>query len=147
VKIVVDTNIIFSALLNTDGKIGDLLFNSVGIFEFYSCNYMHVEIQNHWKKLIQISKLSDKQMEEAWFKLHGKINFINEEFIPAKIWLLSEKIVSGIDVDDIDFIALTKYLNGHLWTGDKKLYNGLHKLKFNRVFNTTEMFELRNYNS
>ena len=33
-KIVVDTNIIFSALLNSDGLIGDLLFNSYGILFF-----------------------------------------------------------------------------------------------------------------
>jgi predicted nucleic acid-binding protein len=47
VKIVVDTNIIFSALLNSDGLIGDLLFNSYGIFIFYSCNYMRKEIEKH----------------------------------------------------------------------------------------------------
>jgi predicted nucleic acid-binding protein len=33
-KIVVDTNIIFSALLNSNGNIGDLLFNSDKDFEF-----------------------------------------------------------------------------------------------------------------
>ena len=37
VKIIIDTNIIFSGLLNTDGTIGDLLLNSDGVFEFYSC--------------------------------------------------------------------------------------------------------------
>ncbi len=35
-KIIVDTNIIFSTILNTDSKYGDLLLNSDGIFEFYS---------------------------------------------------------------------------------------------------------------
>lgn len=33
-RIIVDANIIFSAILNTNGKIGDLLLNSHNIFEF-----------------------------------------------------------------------------------------------------------------
>ncbi len=44
-KIVVDTNIIFSALLNTNSTIGDLLFNSDKHFDFYSCSYMRYEIK------------------------------------------------------------------------------------------------------
>lgn len=39
-KIVVDTNIIFSCLLNSQGTIGDLIFNSENVFEFHSNQYM-----------------------------------------------------------------------------------------------------------
>ena len=66
-KIIVDTNIIFSGLLNTNGTIGDLLFNSDGIFEFYSCAYMQHEIDKHWEKLKRISKLSEIQLKESRF--------------------------------------------------------------------------------
>jgi len=38
VKFVVDTNIAFSAVLNTDGKIGDLIMNSHGVLEFHACD-------------------------------------------------------------------------------------------------------------
>lgn len=34
-KVVVDTNIVFSAILNSNGLIGELLFNSGNQFEFY----------------------------------------------------------------------------------------------------------------
>ena len=50
-KIVVDTNIIFSALLNSNGTIGDLMFNSNKTFELYSCSYMRYEIFKHWERL------------------------------------------------------------------------------------------------
>ena len=43
-KIIVDTNIIFSCLLNSQGTIGDLFFNSQSVFEFYSNQYMRFEI-------------------------------------------------------------------------------------------------------
>ena len=33
-KIIVDTNVIFSCLLNSQGTIGDLIFNSENIFKY-----------------------------------------------------------------------------------------------------------------
>ena len=45
-KIVVDTNIIFSGLLSSNGKISDLLLNSADIFDFYSPSYLLDELEN-----------------------------------------------------------------------------------------------------
>ena len=46
-KFVVDTNIVFSAVLNTQSKIGDLMMNSQGIFEFYACDTLRNELKRH----------------------------------------------------------------------------------------------------
>jgi predicted nucleic acid-binding protein len=143
VKIIVDTNIIFSGLLNTNGTIGDLLFNSDGIFEFYSCSHMRYEIEAHWEKLKRISKLLESELEESRFKIFVRINFINEELIPEKTWLAAEEITQDIDMDDSDFVALTKHLKGYLWTGDKELYNGLKKKNFKRIYNTAKLIAIR----
>ena len=134
-KIIVDTNIIFSCLLNSTGTIGDLVFNSEGVFEFFSNQYMHYEIRKHWNKLKKISKLSDIELETSYEKVIQKITFINEELIPEKEWQKASQIASDIDIDDIDFIALTKYLKGTLWTGDKALYQGLKTKNFKSVIN------------
>lgn len=142
-KIVVDTNIIFSALLNSTGTIGDLIFNSDRDFEFYSCSYMKHEIDKHWGKLKSISKLSENQLLAARFELFKKINFINEELIPEKLWLSAEHLVKNIDIDDLDFIALTNFIKGYLWTDDKPLYNGLKDKDFKKVLNTKELEGLR----
>lgn len=142
-RIVIDTNIIFSGLLNSSGKIGDLLFNSHKIFQFYSCEYMRFEIEKHRNKLLRISNLTPKQLDESTYQLFKKIMFINESLIPEKTWLQAEKLVGDFDIDDTDFVALTKHLKGHLWTGDKILYNGLKKLAFKNVISTSELFTLR----
>jgi predicted nucleic acid-binding protein len=73
-----------------------------------------------------------------------KINFINEELIPEKLWKSSENIANDIDIDDIDFIALAKYLKGRLWTGDKILYQGLKNKGFKLIINTSDLIKLRN---
>jgi predicted nucleic acid-binding protein len=142
-KIVVDTNIIFSTLLNSNSTIGDLLFNSDRHFEFYSCSYMRYEIQKHWEKLKKISKLSDKQLQVSYTQVLSKLKFINEEIIPVETWLASEEITKGIDIDDTDFVAMTKFLKATMWTGDKVLYNGLKKRGFKKLLNTTELLALR----
>lgn len=142
-KIIVDTNIIFSVLLNSNGNIGDLVFNSEKTFEFYSCSYMQQEIQKHWDKLKKISRLSDEQLHTAYYKTLLKVRFINEELIPEKVWLNAEKVVQDVDVDDVDFVALTKHLRGYLWTGDKDLYKGLKNAGFKKVYNTQELLALR----
>ena len=142
-KIVVDTNIIFSTLLNSNSTIGDLLFNSDKHFEFYSCSYMRYEIQNHWERLKKISKLSDEQLQVSYTQVLSKLKFINEEIIPVETWLASEEITKGIDIDDTDFVAMTKFLKATLWTSDKVLYNGLKKIGFKKLLNTTELLALR----
>ena len=142
-KIVVDTNIIFSTLLNSNSVIGDIIFNSNEVFDFYSCSYMRFEIQKHWKKLKKISKLTEDQLQISYSLVLSKLKFINEEIIPVEVWLSSEELVKTIDINDIDFIALSKFLKATLWTGDKVLYDGLKDIKYKNIFNTKELLTYR----
>ncbi len=71
-KIVVDTNIIFSTHLNSNGTISDLIFNSDNVFSFFSCDYMRYEIRKHWIKLLKISKLTDQDLQDAYEKVLTK---------------------------------------------------------------------------
>ncbi len=142
-KIIVDTNIVFSAILNTDGKIGELLIDSEKQFQFYTSDYLRYELIKNHKKLKFISKLTDYEIEEAKYRITKYINFINVEIIPKHLWLEAEELVKDVDVNYIDFVALTKYLGGYLWTGDKQLYNSLKLKHFTRIFNTKELWEKR----
>lgn len=142
-KIIVDTNIIFSCLLNSEGTIGDLFFSSQNVFLFYSNEYMRFEIHKYWEKLIKISKLNHNELQTAYEKMLTKLIFINEELIPQQQWEKAEKLAADIDEDDIDFVALTSYLKGFLWTGDKLLYEGLKRKQFKSVCNTTDLIKIR----
>lgn len=103
---------------------------------------MRAEIRKHWEKLKKISKLSDQQLDEAYFALLNKITFINEEIIPQEVWEDAEAITAKIDIDDTDFVALAKYLKGKLWTGDKALHDGLKAKAFKNVLSTQEILKL-----
>lgn len=86
-----DTNIIFSCLLHSNGIIGDIIFNSENIFEFYSNQYMVFEIRKHWNKLKTISKLTDVQLATSFDKMISRFHFINEVIIPQSVWEKAEK--------------------------------------------------------
>ena len=42
-------------------------------------------------------------------------------------------------MDDLPFVALTIYLDGLLWTGDKKLLKGLAVKGFEKTISTEEL--------
>lgn len=119
-KIIIDTNIIFSCLLNSNNEFSKIIFFPNENIDFYSCSFMLDEISKHWDKLKKYSKLDDKLLHAIYLKILSRINFINESFIPSEIWMESERNISNIDINDIDFVALTYYLKGSLWTSDKK---------------------------
>ena len=52
----------------------------------------------------------------------------------------AENYLSDIDIDDTEFVALSMYMKCKLWTGDKKLMNGLMKKGWNYCISTDELF-------
>ncbi len=143
--IIVDTNIVFSAILNTKSVIGELVLNSERIFEFWSCHYLLEEIDKHWDKLKKISKLEDGLLIESQRLVYKNINFISEAQIPKTHRLEAYNLVKDIDLDDIVFIALNEYQNSILWTGDKVLITGLKSKGYDRVISTNELVKLRKH--
>jgi predicted nucleic acid-binding protein len=85
-KVVVDTNIVFSAILNSDGKIGDLLLNSGKYIDFYSAEYLRYEIANHYEKLSKISKQPIEKIIKTEYFITRAIKFISEEQIAEITW-------------------------------------------------------------
>lgn len=63
-KIVVDTNIIFSAILNSESWIGQILLHSDKSVKFYSPHFLQIEIQNHFQKIKKITNQSDFEVNE-----------------------------------------------------------------------------------
>ncbi len=144
-KIIVDTNIVFSAILNANGTIGDLLFNSPESYNFFSPDLMRYEIERYQKKLLNLSKLNETQLFEAQYRVLSQIELISQEVIKPTIWKGAYDIVRNIDENDTSFVALTIAIDGILWTGDKKLSYGLKLSGWNKVVSTQELQILRGY--
>ena len=104
--IIVDTNIVFSAILNTKSIIGDIILNSNKVFQFWSCHYLLGEINRHWDKLERISKLKSNELLDSQRLIYKNINFIDEGQIPKKFRLKAYYMVNDLDLNDVVFLAL-----------------------------------------
>jgi predicted nucleic acid-binding protein len=141
-KIIVDTNIVFSAILNSNSRIGKILLNGKEHFQFFTCNYLKFEIQRHRNKISKITKLTEEQVLELENLLTQHITFIDERLIPEEVLVKTEAQLKSIDPNDTAFVALTKHLEGKLWTGDMQLYNGLKAKRFKDILLTSELLKL-----
>lgn len=143
VKIIVDANIVFSGILNSNGKIGDLLINSKKCFEFIAPDFLRVEIRKHHTRLSKISGLTIENVKEAEFQICKDITFISEEQIKLAAWISAVQLVKDIDPKDAPYISFAKHFKCKLWSYDKVLKKGLEKKGFKNFISTEELYLLR----
>ncbi len=142
-KVVVDTNIVFSAILNSNGLIGELLFNSEDQFEFYSSEFIIYELTKYKTKLQSLTKMSEEKIDVSIHQVLKNINLISPEAISETNWKRAYELASDVDEDDTPFLATAIGIKAAVWTGDKKLINGLKAKKFQDIYSTAELYELR----
>lgn len=138
-KVVVDTNIVFSAILNTNQLIGRILLSPTQSVSFYSTDLLKEEIDNHKEKLRKVSGYSERELAEISRLVMNRIVFIDLQLIPSELLTQTEYLLHEIDPDDVEFVALTKHLSGKLWSGDIKLQKGLKAKGWNSFISTTEL--------
>ena len=134
-KIVVDSNIIFSSLLKNGEAFRDIFFSDS--YKLYSCNFAIIEIFKYKEKILKYSKIDEPELLDRLYKVLKNVTFINEKFISDVCIEKAYDLCSDIDEKDTLFIALTIELDSVFWTGDKKLINGLKKKGFDRFFQMT----------
>ena len=140
-RFVVDTNIVFSAILNTNSKISKIILQPKSKLNLYSLNQLKYELAAHRTKLKKISNYSEIELQRATLLIFSKIRFINAELIPVTLFTEAEKLTLNVDIDDTEFVALTEHIRGKLWTGDKELAKGLISRKWNKLISTEELIE------
>ncbi len=144
-KIIVDANIVFSGILNTNGKIADLLINSHKHFDFIAPNFLRTEIKKHHVRLAKISKLSLEQVKEAEKQLCNEITFVEENKLKESVWRNAQKLTDDVDPKDVVYVAFSKHFRCKIWSGDKSLMKGLAKKDFHNFITTEELYNLRDY--
>jgi predicted nucleic acid-binding protein len=138
-RVVVDTNIAFSALLNVNSRIGQILVNGNSFYEFYSPEYVREEIFEHKGKIQLIANLDDNKFIKTYELVMHNITILNHSVIPIEFYKKAENLCSSIDIDDTPFVAVTEFIRGKLWTGDKVLINGLIAKDYKRIISTDEL--------
>jgi predicted nucleic acid-binding protein len=131
VNIVIDTNVLFSALLKEESRLRDAFFKDG---RFFAPNYLFIELFRYKEKILSFSKLNERDFYDALSILIEKTRFIQIDLISVQNRQKAFDLCRSVDVKDTIVVALTLELDAVLWTGDKKLKQSLLEKGFTRLF-------------
>ena len=140
-NLVVDTNIVISALITPQGTISKLLLKDLAGSQLISPHFLFDEILNKYDKILKITGYSDEDFKELFYLLIKRIDFIENDLISNENQRSAYEIVKDIDKKDFLFVALSMQTGFTLWSGDLKLINGLRTKGFSNVIETKEILE------
>lgn len=126
--IVVDTNIVFSAIHSRNSLTREKLLTSSQ--KLISCNFLFIEIFKHKERIFKNASATDDEIYDYLEKILQKIHFYNEELISTESFFSAYHLCKDVDLKDIAFVALAIELNAPLWTRDTILKEALIKKGF-----------------
>ncbi len=142
--VIVDMNILFSAVISRNGRIAKLLTDPVLPMQRISCHYSFVELFKHQPKIVKYAKKPVDEVIDDLYTVLSSIQIYNESLIDGHHWQEAARLTEGVDSFDVNYVALALYTGGWLWTGDKPLTEHLRAMGFDRVVNTHELSQMLN---
>lgn len=130
--VVVDTNILFSALLSKKSRLTEVLLTSG--HRFYVNELVLTEIFKQKEKIIKLSTLPEDEVIELFYRLTRIFEFFKEDLVTPENRRAAYELCKGIDETDAPHVAITLELGGLLWTGDGTLKRGLRARGFTSFF-------------
>ncbi len=115
--VVVDANVIFSALLGRGNTFNVFESNKIfQRFEFVAPEFLFTEIGKRMDKILAHTKLNKDEVSQIFGFLKDQINFV-----PASDFLDKLEEAVKINKKDSPYIALALKLNCPIFSGDKRL--------------------------
>jgi predicted nucleic acid-binding protein len=132
-ELVIDANILMSALIATQGKTYDLIFNDR--IKLFSPDHLLEELGKHKGEILSKSGLTESDFELFLSLISSRIELV--QYSEFKAFLSQAKGITP-DPDDTEYFALALKLRCGVWSNDKMLKQQ-DKVK---VYSTTELIDL-----
>ena len=139
--LVVDANVVFSALIKEGATLRLFEFNNIfKIFELIAPEFIWDEIEEYKEEIIRKSKLSEEELERVLEFIRSEIVLIPKEYFSE--FLEEAKEISP--AEDFPYVALALKLKSlgleaEIWSNDKELKKALEgKME---VLSTKEILE------
>jgi predicted nucleic acid-binding protein len=113
-KLVVDSNIIFSSLIRKSTTRNIILSD---VFDLHTPEYIFAEITKHKGLLLRKSKMNEGDFNALLLLLQKHVHFVSKENYNEKM-AIAEDILREIDITDSPFLALALILDCSIWSND-----------------------------
>lgn len=132
-NIIVDTNIIFSALLRESTRFSEILLLHEE-HTFFIPRFALIEIFKQKEKIQLFSTCNEEILLELLHRLLKRLQFIDEDILSRESLRQAWELTQQIDEKSLPFVAITLELNGLLWTTNEPLIEGLSEKGFISFF-------------
>ncbi len=112
-KIVIDTNVIISAIIR-DGFSRRIIFDKD--IELLTVSFTISEINKHKEEICKKADISEKEFRDLLFIIFKYISIVPIDIYSAYL-REAEKLIS--DIDDAPFLACALYLDCPVWSDDR----------------------------
>lgn len=108
--VVIDTNILFSALLRDQSHFTQTILGSGNTF--FICESAIVELFKHKERIVQVSQLTETEVVRLFYTLLRHVTVSKEDLIGPVSRQHAYALCVDIDEADTPHVALTLHLNG-----------------------------------
>ncbi len=136
-KLIIDANIIFSALISKKSWYLEV-FREV---EVYSVDFLFWEIKEYEDFLKETGR-NYRNFESFVRELFANLKVIPLIGVQQENLKEAMDLCKDIDEKDAPYVALALELKTKLWTNDKKLTKGLKDKGFRKIITSEEVFEM-----
>lgn len=133
-KFVIDTNILFSAMIKESITRRIILGD---VFELYVPEYLFTEIIKHTDLILDKAKISPNDFSALITLFQKHTSIVPQEVYHDKL-PVAEAVLKGIDITDSPFLATALTLDCPLWTND----GHFKQQTLVEVYTTKELIEL-----
>lgn len=131
--VVVDTNILFSAMRTRNSSIRRTLITRDDCL-FITSNFLVVEIFKHKERILKKSQTTEAEVIVFLEQILSQVRFEHDKVISTLNFMRAYRLVKDVDEKDMHFVALTLEYDAELWTRDALLKAELKRKGFNKFF-------------
>jgi predicted nucleic acid-binding protein len=134
--LVVDPNVVISAVLNIGNSLSIFALNNITKkFEFIAPEFLLIELSKHTEKLAKKTAFSENDVKKILEFIIRQIEFIPKDQFEDKLKEAKEILKSH--EKDVPYLALALKLNCNIFSGDKKF----KELCLNRIKTPKELLD------
>ena len=137
--IIVDANILISAIINPDSFIGATLLTQNNNIDYVLPSFAIEETLYHKERICKTLNIKELFFEKNLDAIHNGCLVFASDSISPKYSKVAIQIVEKIDLKDAIYVAFSLALDALIWTGDLKLYKGLRRKNFKNIITTSDL--------
>ena len=141
-KVIIDANIVVSCILKTDSRLSQLYFDAQRVLQYIAPDFLREEVIARREKMIKLTRQPASHLLQREFLVLQRIDFVDHGTIHKEHWREAERLVHDVDLKDIAYVALALHTGSPIWSGDRKLRDGLGRKKWYNILDTDDFRSL-----